>query len=87
MEERLPATSAEQKREMLRLLTFLAVDLRSAVPEWVLLKSRPKPNVDAMADSVLRELQRTAEREPLAEQKLRDELRADAAARFKAEVS
>ncbi len=81
----MPASSPGQKVEMLRLLTFLAIDLRSAAPEWVLLKSVPRPDLEAMAESVLQTLTRITAAEPRAEQELREELAADAVARLKAE--
>ncbi len=85
IQEQVAKMSPEKKVQMLRLLMFLAVDLRSAVPEWALLKTSAKPDLEAMAGSVLQALQRTAATEPQAEQKLLDELRADAVGRLKAE--
>jgi transaldolase len=85
LQEQASKMSPQKLAQMMRLLTFLAVDLRSAVPEWAFLKTAANSDLEAMAASVLQTLQRIAGAQPPAEQKLLDAFRAEAVARLKAE--
>jgi len=71
---------------VLRLLTFLAIDLASALAEWRLARSLSPDSLQEMTDSVLASLQRVASRHPGVQEDLLTELRADAHARLKAEA-
>lgn len=85
MEGQARRADSRQKAAFLQLLTYLAIDLASAMPEWVLLKSLPGPALQQMSESVLLVLDAMSAAEPQAREELLTALRRDAVARLKAE--
>jgi transaldolase len=81
----MPGADSRQKVLFLRFLTFLAIDLATAVPEWVMRKSLPKSALAQMAESALLTLGTLGAQEPEAQQELLAALRADAVGRLRAE--
>lgn len=81
----MPGADPRQKVLSLRFLTFLAIDLATAVPEWVLRRSLTKSALAEMGENALRTLGALSAQEPEAQQELLADLRTDAVARLKAE--
>ena len=74
-----------QKVNLLRLLTYLAIDLGSAVPAWGRLRGLPREALELMIARTLRTLEALEQREAAAQRHLLVDLRAEAAGRAKAE--
>jgi transaldolase len=81
----MPGADSRQKVLFLRFLTFLAIDLATAVRDWVISRSLEPSALAEMSQSAFRTLGLLAAQESEAQQELLADLRAHAVARLKAE--
>ena len=86
LDREIASAPPRMKVDMLRFLTYLALDLSSFVPEWHLLKGLAARDVAAQAAEVLGRLEALEAREKGAAEELRRFLRTEAFSRFKAEA-